>query len=60
MDRIYSDSTLQECYEAGFDAGKDGANTNNSNFRLFDNPHRKKAWERGHRKGKAKTPTKKQ
>ncbi len=52
MERRYSDSKLQECYEAGFNAGKNGADNNNSHFRLFDNPDRTKAWERGNRESK--------
>ncbi len=48
-ERIYEDQTLQECYEAGVDAKKNGGNINNSHFRFFTSPDRTKAWERGNK-----------
>lgn len=43
----YEDSTLQYCYEMGWDSSINGANTTNCNFNLFSSPDRKKAWEKG-------------
>ena len=54
QERIYSDVQLQYIYDCGYDAGKNGANTQNSNFTLFSNPDRTEAWEKGHKKGKGR------
>lgn len=45
MDRITV--TEQDAERAGYDCGKNGANTDNCNFRLFARPELTKAWERG-------------
>lgn len=42
---------LQEAYDNGYKAGYFGANTDNSNFRLFNTPERTKAWTRGNDAG---------
>ena len=49
--RVYSDSTLQKCYEMGFDS-INGANEENSNYNLFTSPDRTTAWERGRKDAK--------
>ena len=52
MKRRFADETLQKCYEKGYDAGKNGANTTNSHFSLFTSPDRTKAWEKGNKRAK--------
>ncbi len=52
MKRIYDDTQLQKCYEAGYDASINGGNISNSHFSLFTSPDRTKAWERGNKLGK--------
>ena len=52
MKRIYDDTQLQKCYEGGYDAAINGANTTNSDFSLFTSPNRTKAWKRGNRAAK--------
>jgi len=47
MEKKYSDTKLQECYEKGYDSIISGANTKNCNFALFTSPDRKDAWEKG-------------
>jgi len=39
--------TASEAEKAGYDCGKNGANTTNCHFRLFASPELTKAWERG-------------
>lgn len=41
--------TVQQAYDFGFDAGKNGANETNSNFAIFSTPEKTKAWERGNK-----------
>lgn len=48
---LYQDHDLQECYDLGFDAGENGANDRNCDFRIFSNPEKTKAWEHGNREG---------
>lgn len=51
--RVYEDSQLQECYEAGLSAGEFGATEkDNSHFKFFTSPDRTKAWRRGYNLGK--------
>jgi len=38
----------KEAYDFGKDAGINGANTTNSNFRIFTNPKLMDAWQRGY------------
>lgn len=38
-------------YEAGYDAGKNGANTTNCNFSIFSKPEKTREWERGNKEG---------
>ena len=53
--KVYADSILQECYEAGFKAGKFGATEkDNSHFKFFTSPDRTKAWQKGYDLGKKK------
>lgn len=42
----------EEIYKLGFDAGKNGANTTNCDFRCFSTPENKDEWQRGYDKGK--------
>lgn len=39
-------------YKAGYDAGKNGPNTENCNFSLFSSSEKTKEWERGNSAGK--------
>jgi ribosome modulation factor len=41
-------------YEAGYDAGVNGPNTTNCNFRLFDTKEHMEMWSAGNKKGLAK------
>jgi hypothetical protein len=43
---------LKKCYEMGFDAEKNGANTENCHFGLFATPEMTKAWEHGNKDAK--------
>lgn len=46
----------KKAYELGYDAGKNGVNTTNTNFAIFSTPENTKAWERGKADGeKAKS-----
>lgn len=54
MKRIYDCTILQDCYEAGYDAGLNGGNRNNSDYTFFTSPDRTKAWERGNKDSKKK------
>ena len=47
LSRLYADTTLQRCYEAGHDVKKKGINSDNFHFGLWSSPDRLKAWERG-------------
>lgn len=38
-------------YDAGYDAGLNGANTENCDFRWFNKPENTKEWERGNKDG---------
>jgi hypothetical protein len=38
-------------YKAGYDAGKNGADTTNCNFRNFDTIEHKELWEKGNIEG---------
>jgi len=40
-------TTISDAEKAGYDCGKNGANTTNCDFRLFARPELTKAWERG-------------
>lgn len=40
-------SVEELCEAAGYDAGKNGADTENCHFSLFAKPEYTKAWERG-------------
>lgn len=43
-------------YEAGFECGKNGANTTNCHFSFFSSPERTVEWEKGKKDGeRAKT-----
>lgn len=41
------DTTKEEAYHAGFDAGGNGSNTDNCHFSYFATPELCKEWERG-------------
>ncbi len=43
----------QEAYKAGYDAGRNGPNIDNCNFRFFATKKLKDEWEQGNRHGKA-------
>ena len=43
-------------YEAGYDAGLNGANLINCDFRLFATPGQTKEWERGNKEGLKNNP----
>lgn len=43
--------SLEACYNAGYDAGKNGATIDNSHFKFFTTPERTKAWEKGKEAG---------
>ena len=45
--------TKQEAYKAGYDAGRNGPNTDNCNFRFFATEELKNKWESGNRHGRA-------
>ena len=48
-------------YKAGYDAGKNGVNEINCDFRLFATPKQTREWERGNKDGlKAKNPSQKE
>jgi hypothetical protein len=38
-------------YQCGYDAGRNGPNTDNCHFAIFSTPSRMKEWERGKRDG---------
>ncbi len=38
-------------YAYGYDAGRNGANTENCHFTIFSSPERTKEWERGNNDG---------
>ena len=40
-------------YQAGYDCGKNGANTKNCHFTLFSSPDKMAEWERGKRAAEA-------
>jgi len=42
-------------YEAGYDCGKNGPNTDNCHFRWFNSQHRAAQWELGKRAAQGKT-----
>lgn len=44
-------NNITEEYKMGYDAGKNGANTTNCNFRLFATREQTKEWERGNKAG---------
>ena len=48
---------LKEAYKAGYDCGKNGANTVNCNFRYFSSPEKTKAWEQGKKDAETLPPT---
>lgn len=43
----------QEAYKAGYDAGRNGPNVDNCNFRFFATEELKNEWETGNRHGLA-------
>lgn len=43
----------RDAYDAGFDCGLNGPNTDNCDFRLFRTPEMTKAWEIGKRDGES-------
>ena len=43
-------------YDMGYDAGLNGANETNCNFRLFATREATKEWERGHKNGLKSKP----
>lgn len=45
--------TVQQAFDFGYDAGKNGANTTNCNFAIFSTPEKTKAWERGKKAGES-------
>ena len=47
MERKFEDERIEEAYQMGIDCAVNGANTKNCNFKLFDTPDRKNAWELG-------------
>lgn len=49
--RKYQCNRLEEAYRMGFDGGKNGANTTNCHFSLFDTSDRVKAWKHGKSNG---------
>jgi len=44
---LNSKPTISDAERAGYDCGKNGANTTNCHFRLFATPELTKSWERG-------------
>lgn len=51
--RDIATGTFDTPYDAGFDCGKRGANTDNCHFRYFSSQERTQEWERGHREATA-------
>lgn len=47
-------------YDAGYDAGLNGANTDNSHFSWFNKPENTKEWERGNKDGIGQLESEKQ
>lgn len=47
MNQSNNQSKVMTPYQAGYDCGKNGANTENCNFKWFDTPENTKEWERG-------------
>lgn len=47
-------------YDAGYDAGLNGANSENCSFRWFNKPENTKEWERGNDDGKAQLKSEQQ
>ena len=45
------ETTKEQAYCGGYDAGMNGPNTTNCNFRLFATPELKDEWERGKKLG---------
>lgn len=45
-----------ECERMGYDAGKNGATTENCHCSLFSTREHTTAWERGYARGKRETP----
>lgn len=43
VDQVFED----ECYDAGYDSVKNGANMENCHFKFFTAPAKTAAWERG-------------
>ncbi len=41
---------LEEAERAGYDAGKNGANTTNTHFRFFASPDLRDAWTKGNKR----------
>ena len=48
---IVDKKSLIDSYNAGFDCGKNGANTKNCHFSFFASETLTKAWEEGKKKG---------
>ena len=48
---LLKETTIDKCYSAGYDAGKNKPNEINSHFRFFSTPEKTKAWERGKEDG---------
>lgn len=42
---------FKDAYEAGFDAGLNGPNTENCNFAFFNTPENTRQWEMGNAAG---------
>lgn len=62
-DKKVPDRTLKQCRDAGFDAGKNGANRTNCHFSFFESAEKTQAWEDGNdealklsNKSKARAP----
>jgi hypothetical protein len=49
--------TEEDAEKLGFDAGLNGPNTRNSNFRIFASPKTRDAWERGYVAARPKHPS---
>ena len=47
-----------EAYEHGKDAAQNGANTTNSNFRIFSSPEMRDAWQKGYTEVLKSNPSK--
>lgn len=53
LEELVAKPELQQAYLAGYDCGKNGANTTNCHFRNFATPEHTEMWEKGKADGEA-------